>query len=90
MKELKKNFDYIDLHYVPPQLVKEVLEDFLKNSYENGIKSVKIITGKGIGVYRKISIEICKKIGFVKKINIAQPWESGEGAIYVYFIENNK
>lgn len=82
---MAKDFDYIDLHFVPPKLVKDVLEEFIVDSYKKNLKSIKIITGKGIGVYRMIAIKVCKSFDFIEKINIAPPWESGEGALYIYF-----
>ncbi|MCX8057911.1 MAG: Smr/MutS family protein [Spirochaetes bacterium] len=82
---MNKRFDIIDLHYVPPSLVKETVIEFLNTSYKNKMESVKIITGKGIGVYKKITIEVCRSLDFIDRVNEAPAWESGSGALYIYF-----
>ncbi len=46
--------DVIDLHSIPPKHVRAVVEDYLEQARERGVRYVRIIHGKGIGVQREI------------------------------------
>jgi len=45
--------DVFDLHTVRPQEVKEVVEAYLKEANRLGLKALRIIHGRGIGVHVK-------------------------------------
>lgn len=45
--------DVLDLHPFRPKEVKDVVRDYLDAAYEKGLRELRIIHGKGIGVQRK-------------------------------------
>src|SRR5215216_6578728 len=46
--------DVLDLHSIPPNQVRAVVEDYLEQARDRGARWVRIIHGKGIGVQRNI------------------------------------
>jgi len=46
--------DVLDLHSIPPQQVRAVVEDYIEEAHRRGVRWVRIIHGKGIGVQREI------------------------------------
>lgn len=46
--------DVLDLHTVPPRDVKAVVEAYLEEADALGLKALRIIHGRGIGVQRAI------------------------------------
>jgi len=48
----------LDLHMFPPQVVSDLVPDYLAECLAAGILDVRIIHGKGIGVLRTIVAEI--------------------------------
>lgn len=48
----------LDLHMFPPQVVKDLVPDYLAECRARGILDVRIIHGKGIGVIRTIVTQI--------------------------------
>ncbi len=45
--------DVLDLHPFRPKEVKDVVLDYLDAAYEQGLRELRIIHGKGMGVQRK-------------------------------------
>ena len=45
--------DVLDLHPFAPREVKELVRDYLDLAYEKGLREVRIIHGKGLGVQRQ-------------------------------------
>ena len=45
--------DVLDLHSFRPSEVADVVRDYLDAAYEKGLRDVRIIHGKGIGVQRQ-------------------------------------
>ena len=45
--------DTLDLHSFPPREIPEIVESFLEAATEKGLRHLRIIHGKGIGVQRR-------------------------------------
>ena len=72
--------DEIDLHSIPPDLVRSVVEGYLEEARENGASFVRIIHGKGIGQQRALVRSILSKKSFVLHFRDADPESGGWGA----------
>ena len=72
--------DRIDLHTFSPKDIPEVLESYLEECYDAGLKEVRIIHGKGIGVQRKIVRKILSKNRLIETFSQALPEAGGWGA----------
>ena len=72
--------DWIDLHTFSPQDIPAVLEGYLEECYEAGLKKVRIIHGKGIGVQRNIVHKILSKNMLIDNFSQARPEAGGWGA----------
>ena len=72
--------DVIDLHTIPPQDVKRVVEEYLSEAQQAGFRSLRIIHGKGIGVQREMVRAILAHTSFVEDWTDAPPDAGGLGA----------
>jgi DNA-nicking Smr family endonuclease len=72
--------DVLDLHSVPPNQVKALVEDYLIAAREKGFRVVRIIHGKGIGVQKEIVRSVLSQTDFVKKFVDAPAEAGGWGA----------
>lgn len=45
--------DVLDLHSFPPSEIKALVTDYLDLAYEKGLRELRIIHGKGVGVQRE-------------------------------------
>src|ERR1041384_7278397 len=72
--------DVFDLHTIPPRDVKAVVEEYLRLAHEKGLKAVRIIHGKGIGVQRETVRTILARTDFVLDWTDAPPEAGGPGA----------
>jgi len=70
----------IDLHGNTVDEAIPIIEEFLKKSYQDNVRLVRIIHGKGIGVLRKAIREYLGKHKLVKSIGPADKDHGGEGA----------
>jgi dsDNA-specific endonuclease/ATPase MutS2 len=75
--------DVIDLHTIPPRDVSRVVEEYLEQVHGAGIRAVRIIHGKGIGVQREIVRSILARTPFVTDWSDAPPEAGGLGATIV-------
>jgi dsDNA-specific endonuclease/ATPase MutS2 len=75
--------DVFDLHTIAPRDVKRVTEEYLREAYEAGYVSVRIIHGKGAGVQREMVRSILARTPFVKGWTDAPPEAGGWGATIV-------
>ena len=75
--------DVFDLHTIPPRDVKRVVEEYLWQAHERGLRSVRIIHGKGIGVQREMVRSILERTRFVLEWTDAPPEAGGLGATIV-------
>lgn len=75
--------DVFDLHSVQPREVKEVVEAYLDEANRMGLKNVRIIHGRGIGVQRRIVRAVLARTPFVISFADAPPEGGGWGATVV-------
>ena len=72
--------DFLDLHSIPPGQVRDVVEDYIEEAHRRGIRSVRIIHGKGIGVQREMVRSILARNDKVAEFGDASPDFGGWGA----------
>jgi dsDNA-specific endonuclease/ATPase MutS2 len=75
--------DVFDLHSVPPRDVKAVLEAYLEEAHALGMKALRIIHGRGIGVQREIVRNVLTRTDFVLDYRDAPAEAGGWGATVV-------
>jgi dsDNA-specific endonuclease/ATPase MutS2 len=75
--------DVLDLHSIPPQQVRAVVEDYIEEAQRRGVRWVRIIHGKGIGVQREIVRSILVRSPHVVEYKDAPPQAGGWGATLV-------
>lgn len=75
--------DIFDLHTIPPQDVKRVVEEYLEQARRAGFRGVRIIHGKGIGVQREMVRSVLAQTSFVEHWTDAPPEAGGLGATVV-------
>lgn len=75
--------DVFDLHTVHPQEVREVVEAYLEEAHRLGLKALRIIHGRGIGVQREIVRAVLARTPFVLSYGDAPPEAGGWGATLV-------
>lgn len=72
-----------DLHTVQPKEVEAVVEAYLEEADRLGLKSLRIIHGRGIGVQRAIVRAVLARTPFVLSYRDAPPEAGGWGATLV-------
>jgi dsDNA-specific endonuclease/ATPase MutS2 len=72
--------DWIDLHTFSPRDIPDLLESYLEECHEAGLKEVRIIHGKGIGVQRKIVQKALQESPRIDSFSQAPPEAGGWGA----------
>ena len=75
--------DVLDLHSIPPGQVRAVVEDYIDEAHSRGVRFVRIIHGKGIGVQREMIRSILSRSAFVIDYSDAPPEAGGWGATVV-------
>src|ERR1700704_3324801 len=75
--------DIFDLHTIPPREVKPVVEEYLREARKKGLRVVRIIHGKGVGVQREIVRSILARTSFVEDWSDAPPDAGGIGATLI-------
>lgn len=75
--------DVFDLHTVQPKDVEAVVEAYLEEADRLGLKSLRIIHGRGIGVQRAIVRAVLARTPFVLSYRDAPPEAGGWGATLV-------
>ena len=75
--------DVFDLHTVPPRDVHAVVEEYLNEANRLGLKAVRIIHGRGIGVQREMVRAILARTPFVLDFRDAPGEAGGWGATIV-------
>jgi dsDNA-specific endonuclease/ATPase MutS2 len=75
--------DVFDLHSVQPKEVQEAVEAHLEEANRLGLKALRIIHGRGIGVQREIVRAVLARTPFVLSYRDAPPEAGGWGATRV-------
>ena len=75
--------DVFDLHSVPPRDVKAVVEAYLEEAHKLGLRALRIIHGRGIGVQREIVRGVLARTEFVESFRDAPAEAGGWGATIV-------
>jgi len=75
--------DVFDLHTLRPQDVEEAVEAYLEEANRLGLKALRIIHGRGIGVQREIVRAVLARTPFVLSFRDAPPEAGGWGATVV-------
>jgi dsDNA-specific endonuclease/ATPase MutS2 len=75
--------DVFDLHSVPPRDVRAVVEEYLEEAHRMGLKALRIIHGRGIGVQREIVRKVLASTVFVADFRDAPGEAGGWGATIV-------
>ena len=72
--------DVFDLHSVPPRDVEGVVEAYLEEAHKMGLRAVRIIHGRGIGVQRETVRAVLARTDFVIAYGDAPAEAGGWGA----------
>ena len=75
--------DVFDLHSVRPQEVEAVVEAYLEEAHRLGLKALRIIHGRGIGVQRRMVRTVLARTPFVVSYGDAPMEAGGWGATIV-------
>ncbi len=75
--------DVFDLHTVPPQDVRAVVEEYLIEAHRMGYRALRIIHGRGIGTQREIVRSVLSRTPFVTEFGDAPAEAGGWGATVV-------
>ena len=82
--------DVIDLHAIPPRQVRAVVEEYLEEAHRRGMKWVRIVHGKGIGVQREMVRGVLSQTPFVIEFTDAPAEAGGWGATIVTLSQKPK
>jgi DNA-nicking Smr family endonuclease len=75
--------DVFDLHSVPPRDVKAVVEEYLAEAHRLGLRALRIVHGRGIGVRRETVRAVLARTPFVLSYGDAPAEAGGWGATIV-------
>ena len=75
--------DVFDLHSVPPRDVKPIVEEYLLEAHRLGLRVLRIIHGRGIGVQREIVRSVLARSPLVIDYRDAPAEAGGWGATLV-------
>jgi dsDNA-specific endonuclease/ATPase MutS2 len=75
--------DVFDLHAVAPKEVAAAVEAYLEEANRLGLKALRIIHGRGIGVQRRMVRGVLARTPFVASFGDAPPEAGGWGATRV-------
>jgi dsDNA-specific endonuclease/ATPase MutS2 len=75
--------DVLDLHSFAPKEVKDVVRDWLDAAYEAGLRRVRIIHGRGVGVQRATVRALLERDPRVRGFGDAPAGAGGWGATWV-------
>ena len=76
--------DGIDLHPFAPADIPSVVDDYLQAAHARGIREVRLIHGRGIGVQRERVRKVLARSPLVQSFHDAPPERGGWGATIAY------
>lgn len=74
--------DVLDLHSFRPSEVSSVVREYLDAAFEKGLKRVRIIHGRGVGVQRRTVRKLLERDARVTGFGDAPPEAGGWGATW--------
>ena len=81
--------DSIDLHPFPPRDVPDVVDAYLEAAVDKGLREVRLIHGRGIGVQRDRVQKLLARHPLVSGFHDAPPDRGGWGATVAYLKHSN-
>ena len=75
--------DVFDLHAVPPREVEAVVEEYLEEARRHGLRALRLIHGRGIGVQRETVRRVLARTPFVESFADAPAEAGGWGATVI-------
>ena len=75
--------DVLDLHPFQPSEVSSVVREYLSLAYEAGLRHLRIIHGRGVGVQRRTVRTLLERDRRVRAYGDAPPGAGGWGATWV-------
>lgn len=81
--------DVFDLHSIPPREVRAVVEEYLREAHRKGLRRVRLIHGKGVGVQREAVRAVLARTPFVEHFADAPPEAGGWGATVVHLLTDS-
>lgn len=75
--------DVIDLHSFLPSEMRDVVRDYLDEAYSRGLRELRIIHGRGVGVQRRSVRALLERDPRVTAYRDAPPEAGGRGATLV-------
>jgi DNA-nicking Smr family endonuclease len=79
--------DVLDLHSIPPRDAKPVVEEYLAEARRLGLRALRIIHGRGIGVQREMVRTVLARTPFVTGFSDAPAEVGGWGATIITLAE---
>ena len=79
--------DAIDLHRFRPAEIADVVDAYLEAAFEKGLREVRLIHGRGIGVQRERVQKLLARHPLVRGFHDAPPDRGGWGATVAYLRE---
>lgn len=75
--------DVFDLHSIPPRDARAIVDEYLEEAHAMGLKALRIIHGRGIGVQREMVRQVLSSKDFVLDFRDAPAEAGGWGATIV-------
>ena len=75
--------DVLDLHSFPPSEIKDLVRDYLDLAYDQGLRKLRIVHGKGLGVQRRTVRALLERDPRVVAFGDPPGESGGWGATYV-------
>ncbi len=82
--------DMIDLHTFRPEDVSDLLSEYFQECIANGIYTVRIIHGKGMGILKNRVVGILKRSPYVISFNNSPPDWGGWGSTIAELKRKNR